>query len=516
MLKISRALISVSDKRDVVDFGRELSKLGVEIISTGGTAKALCDAGIPVVKVSEYTGYPEMLDGRVKTLHPKVEAGILAIRDNPSHMAKLKEHNIPLIDLVCVNLYPFKKTVDNPKSSFGEAVENIDVGGPTLVRAAAKNHKDVAVIVNPGDYQKILGELKSNDMTLSDKTLSELAVKAFAHTAEYDAFIHRYFHDKLCPGVYPEKMNIVLSKAYDLRYGENPHQSAAYYFDETDPSDVKSTKVLLGDKKLSFNNLIDVNAALELVKEFDSPAAAIIKHLNPSGVGVAEDIASAYGAAHSADPQSAYGCIVALNREPDVRTAKDIVSTFVEVVVAPRYSREVLDILSTKKKMRVLEVGEITKKIKNMQDYRRVVGGMLVQQADTRDVTEADLKIVSKRKPTKQELEAMLFAWRVCKHTKSNSIIFAKKGHTVGIGAGQMSRVDAVKIASMKSGELAKDSAMASDAFFPFRDGIDEAAKAGITAVIHPGGSIRDEEVIAAADEHNMTMAFTGVRCFLH
>jgi phosphoribosylaminoimidazolecarboxamide formyltransferase / IMP cyclohydrolase len=515
-LKVSRALISVSDKRGIVEFGSALSKLGVEIISTGGTAKALRNAKIPVVEVSDYTGYPEMLDGRVKTLHPMVGGGILALRGNPEHMNTLKEQGIPLIDLVCVNLYPFKQTVENPNSTFEDSIENIDIGGPTLIRAAAKNHRDVAVVVDSSDYDAIVDELKSNDMSLSKKVLTELAVKSFAHTAEYDSHIHTYLSGLDEASRYPEKMFISLSKAYDLRYGENPHQSAAYYFDEMSPVDVKSTKVLLGDKKLSFNNLVDVNAALEIVREFDMPSAAIIKHLNPSGVGVGEDIAKAYGIAHAADSMSAYGCVVALNREPDVSTAKDIVSTFVEVVAAPGYSSEVLDIFSTKPKMRVLEFGEIIKNTTDELDFRRVVGGFLVQEKDKSNVCSADLKIVSERKPTEDEIDSMLFAWRVCKHTKSNTIIFAKKDHTVGVGAGQMSRVDAVKIAAMKAGKLSQGAAMASDAFFPFRDGIDEAAKAGITAVVHPGGSIRDEEVIAAVNEHGMAMAYTGVRCFLH
>jgi phosphoribosylaminoimidazolecarboxamide formyltransferase / IMP cyclohydrolase len=515
VLKASYALISVWDKTGVAEFARGLSQMGVKIISSGGTAKALSAAGVRVLPVSDYTGYPEMLDGRVKTIHPKVHAGILAVRDNFEHTGKLKEHDIPHIDLVAVNLYPFQKTVADPKATLEDAIENIDVGGPTLLRSAAKNHKDVTVIVDPDDYVLVLEELKNNG-TVTAETKRSLAVKAFAHTAEYDAAIHNYLSERYSPGKFPQKLTLAMEKAYDLRYGENPHQRAAFYTDGSPECSAASARILSEGKQLSFNNIIDVNASLELVKEFDRPAAVIIKHLNPSGVGVADTISEAYGLAHSADPMSAFGCIVALNRSPDEKTAKEIVSTFVEVVAAPSYALDVLEILSKKQKMRILECGPVRKTTEKSMDFRRVVGGMLIQTPDLREVAEADLKTVSKRKPTKDEVEAMLFAWKVCRHTKSNSIILAGKDRTVGVGAGQMSRVDAVKIASQKAGSLAKGSAMASDAYFPFRDGIDEAAKAGVTAVIHPGGSIRDGEVIKAADEHDMAMVFTGVRCFLH
>jgi phosphoribosylaminoimidazolecarboxamide formyltransferase/IMP cyclohydrolase len=353
-------------------------------------------------------------------------------------------------------------------------------------------------------------------MRVSDETRRHLARKAFAHTAEYDAQIHSYLSGRLSPGVYPERLNLTFKKAYDLRYGENPHQSAAFYSEASSESCIPNGRIVSDGKKLSFNNIIDANAALELVKEFESPAASIIKHLNPSGVAKGRDIASAYALARSADPKSAYGCVVALNREMDEKTAEGVASTFVEVVVAPSFSKQAVKALSQKKNMRLIEVGEIRKTTDKSYDIRRVVGGVLVQSPDLRALTEEDLKTVSKRAPTKEEVEAMLFAWTVCRHTKSNSIIFSKADHTVGVGAGQMSRVDAVKIASMKAGSLARGAAMASDAFFPFRDGIDEAAKAGITAVIHPGGSIRDEEVIAAVNEHGMAMSYTGIRCFLH
>ena len=455
-----------------------------------------------------------MLDGRVKTLHPKVHAGILAVRGKKEHMDRLVQHNIPPIDIVAVNLYPFQSTVDKPDSTFDDAIENIDIGGPSLVRAAAKNHNDVTIVVDPADYGLVLEELQAG--SVKAETKRALALKAFAHTAEYDAIIHRYLSGQFNPGRFSDDFILPLKKAYDLRYGENPHQRAAFYVDGSKECGVANAKVISEGKQLSFNNIIDVNSALELVKEFDEPAAVIVKHLNPSGVGVAGDIASAYRLAHSADSQSAFGCIVALNREPDVAVAKDIISTFVEVVAAPSFPKEVLPILAKKEKMRLLQTGPMRKTSEKSMDYRRVVGGLLVQSPDIREVTEKDLKVVSKRKPTRDEIDAMLFAWKVCRHTKSNSIIFAKKDHTVGVGAGQMSRVDAVKIAAMKAKELAKGAAMASDAFFPFRDGVDEAAKAGITAAIHAGGSIRDAEVIQAADEHGMAMVFTGVRCFLH
>ncbi|MFH1055131.1 MAG: bifunctional phosphoribosylaminoimidazolecarboxamide formyltransferase/IMP cyclohydrolase [Candidatus Altiarchaeota archaeon] len=514
-MKASCALISVSDKTGVVDFGRGLHKLGVKILSSGGTAKALSDAGIPVTAVSDYTGFPEMLGGRVKTLHPKVHAGILAVRSDREHMGKLKEHGIEGIDVVAVNLYPFQETVARKGVKLDEAIENIDVGGPALLRAAAKNHRDVAVIVDPADYAMVLGELRS-DKSVSDKTLKSLAVKAFTHTAEYDSAITRYLSGQYGGEKFPKHFTILLEKAYDMRYGENPHQEAAFYVDGSDECSIASAKVVFEGKQLSFNNILDLNSALDLVKEFDKPAAVIVKHLSPSGVGVADNIFDAYELAHKADPMSAYGCVIAFNREPDEKTAEEVISTFVEAVVAPSYTGKVVKILSKKEKMRVLSVGEVRNTTEKSLDYRRVIGGMLVQTPDLREVTRADLKVVSKRKPTEAEVKAMLFAWKVCRHTKSNSIILAKEDHTVGIGAGQMSRVDSVKIAAMKAGKLAEGTSMASDAFFPFRDGIDEAAKAGVAAVIHPGGSIRDEEVIKAADEHNMAMAFTGIRCFLH
>ncbi|MFH1403845.1 MAG: bifunctional phosphoribosylaminoimidazolecarboxamide formyltransferase/IMP cyclohydrolase [Candidatus Altiarchaeota archaeon] len=516
-MKAKTALISVSDKRGLAEFASGLSSLGVTIISTGGTAKLLKEKGIPFTHISDYTGTPEMLDGRVKTIHFKIHGGLLARRDKKEHMSQIEEYGMDLIDLVVVNLYPFKQTISKKDVSLEDAIENIDVGGPTLIRAAAKNYQHVGAVIDPSDYEPVLTELRENDLSLSEGTLARLAVKAFQHTAEYDSLIYDYLSRTVVEHVkFPDTVNLSLTKLYDLRYGENSHQAAAFY---ADPSYVGScvggAKLLAGDKKLSFNNILDLDAALRLVVEFDKPAAVIVKHLNPSGVGVADSLGEAYSLAHKADPLSAFGCIVALNRPVDEKLAEEITSTFVESVIAPGYEASSLDILKKKEKMRVLDIGS-PEKPKQSFDYRRVVGGMLVQDMDLRELTRDDLKTVSNRKPSEEEVEAMLFAWKVCRHTKSNSIIFAKKGYTTGIGAGQMSRVDAVKIAAMKAGEHANGSVMASDAFFPFRDGIDEAAKAGVSAVIHPGGSIRDAEVIQAADEHGMAMVYTGVRCFLH
>jgi len=512
-LKVEKALISVYDKSGIAEFARGLASLGVEIYSSGGTAKELKSAGVPHILVEDYTGFPEMLDGRVKTIHPKIHGGILARRDNPKHLAKLEEHGILKIDLVAVNLYPFKQTIARKESTLEEAVEQIDVGGPTLIRSAAKNFTHVGVIVDPKDYGKTLGELRKNKSGLSPETLRSLSVKAFAHTADYDIAIHNYLSSEK----FPQKLLLSYDKVSDLRYGENWHQLAAFYRNpDVAEICVSSAKVVRDGRGLSFNNLLDLDSALELVKEFEKPAAVIVKHLNPSGVGVAENIFEAYGLAHKADPLSAFGCIVALNRPLDEKTAEAITSTFVEAVIAPKFSEKVLQVLAKKEKMRLFETGELKPTSKMSRDFRKIVGGMLVQTRDLKTISEKDLEYVSDRKPTKDEVESMLFAWNVCRHTKSNSIIFAKKNHTVGIGAGQMSRVDAVKIAAMKSGDLAKGAAMASDAFFPFRDGIDEAAKAGITAVIHPGGSIRDKEVLDAVNEHGMAMAYTKTRCFLH
>jgi phosphoribosylaminoimidazolecarboxamide formyltransferase/IMP cyclohydrolase len=516
-LRVESSLISVSDKTGLAEFASGLNKLGVNILASGGTAKILDKNKIPFTHVSDYTKSPEMLDGRVKTLHPKIHAGLLARRDKEEHMKQLEENGIKPIDMVVVNFYPFRQTISKKDAVLDEALENIDVGGPTLIRAAAKNYRDVAVIIDPADYTPVLGELRSSKMSLSERTLARLAVKAFQHTAEYDSIIYEYLRRGVTePEKFPQTLSLGLSKLDDLRYGENPHQEAAFYAEPayTSPC-VMNARLLSGGKKLSFNNILDLDAALRLVAEFSGPAAVIVKHLNPSGVGVADSIRVAYSLAHKADPLSAFGCIVALNRLVDGELAEDITSTFVEAVIAPSYTGESLEVLKKKEKMRVLEVGAVERPAPSLE-YRRVTGGMLVQDLDLRELTEQDLRVVSDRKPSEQEVKAMLFAWKVCRHTKSNSIIFAKDGYTTGVGAGQMSRVDAVKIAAMKAGEHAKGSVMASDAFFPFRDGIDEAAKAGVTAVIQPGGSIRDREVLDAVNEHGMAMAYTGVRCFLH
>jgi phosphoribosylaminoimidazolecarboxamide formyltransferase / IMP cyclohydrolase len=514
-LKESYALISVSDKKGIIEFSKKLSELGIKIISTGGTAQALRKSGIPVNEVGDYTGFPEMLDGRVKTLHPKVEAGILADRRKKDHMSALKEHGFNPIDLVIVNLYPFQKTISSPNSTLEDAIENIDIGGPTLVRAAAKNHAGVTVVVDPADYGKVADELEKNH-AVSAETRKKLAVKAFSHTAEYDSIIQQYLLSQYLTDQFPQTLNLTYKKLYDLRYGENSHQKAAFYHEGTGQSCVANAKIITEGRRLSFNNIIDLNNAIELVKEFERPAAAIVKHLNPSGVGEADDILEAYGLAHKADPQSAFGCIVALNRQPTALLAEKIASTFVEAVAAPEFSGECVKIFAKKERMRLIATGELKKTTSSHTDYRRVVGGMLAQTPDLRELTREDLKTATERSPTDDEIRALLFAWKVCRHTKSNSIIFAKPGYTTGVGAGQMSRVDAVKIASMKAGQHAKGSVMASDAFFPFPDGIEEAAKAGVTAVIHPGGSIRGEEVIKAADDHNMAMVITNTRCFLH
>ena len=508
-----KALISVFDKTGIVEFAKRLSDAGYDIISTGGTAKAIADAGIFAIDACEYTGFSEMLDGRVKTLHPMIHAGILARRDLPNHMSQLEKASIPPIDMVCVNLYPFKETAADKSSDFERILEYIDIGGPTLIRAAAKNHDSVTVVTDPADYGLIIAQIEDFG-EVSLKTRRAMALKAFGHTASYDSAIHTFLCDKFEQR--PEVINLSYEKALDLRYGENSHQSAAFYAQNTDECCVSNSRMVGGDKALSFNNILDLNAAIELVKEFENPAAAIIKHLNPSGAGEADEIGKAYSLAKKSDTLSAFGCVVAINRPPTDELALDITSTFVEAVAAPSFSESSLRILSSKKNMRLLETGEMKPTSSSEKDMRKVVGGLLLQDPDIKRIDESATKTVSKRPPSPEETRALLFAWKVCRHTKSNARVLAMPGHTVGIGAGQMSRVDSVKIAAMKAQNSSRGSVMASDAFFPFRDGIDEAAKAGVTAVIQPGGSIRDAEVIKACDEHDMAMIFTGVRCFLH
>lgn len=520
LVAVKRALISVSDKTGIVEFAQALHAQGVEILSTGGTFKLLTDNKIPAIEVSDYTGFPEMMDGRVKTLHPKVHGGILGRRGIDEGI--MSQHGINAIDMVVVNLYPFEKTVANKDCSLEDAVENIDIGGPTMVRAAAKNHAHVNIVVNASDYANILAELKANNGSTSLKTRFDLAIKAYEHTAAYDGAIANYFGRMVEGGSadFPRTFNTQFIKAQEMRYGENPHQKAAFYV-EKNPQEVgiASAKQLQG-KELSYNNVADTDAALETVKTFSEPACVIVKHANPCGVAVAESIKHAYDLAYSTDSESAFGGIIAFNRELDAETAKAIVERqFVEVIIAPSVSAEAIEIVKAKQNVRLLATGEWgTVRVKGL-DYKRVNGGLLVQDRDDGIITESDLKIVTKRAPTAAEIQDLLFAWKVAKFVKSNAIIYAKNKHTIGVGAGQMSRVNSARIAAIKAehaGLQVAGSVMASDAFFPFRDGIDNAAKVGIAAVIQPGGSMRDAEVIAAADEHGMAMVFTGMRHFRH
>ncbi|MGV8837809.1 bifunctional phosphoribosylaminoimidazolecarboxamide formyltransferase/IMP cyclohydrolase [Cellvibrio sp.] len=520
LVAVKRALISVSDKTGIVEFAQALHAQGVEILSTGGTFKLLTDNKIPAIEVSDYTGFPEMMDGRVKTLHPKVHGGILGRRGIDEGV--MTQHGINAIDMVVVNLYPFERTVANKDCSLEDAVENIDIGGPTMVRAAAKNHAHVNIVVNASDYATILAEMQTNNGCTSLKTRFDLAIKAYEHTAAYDGAIANYFGRMVEGGSadFPRTFNTQFIKAQEMRYGENPHQKAAFYV-EKNPQEVgiASAKQLQG-KELSYNNVADTDAALETVKSFSEPACVIVKHANPCGVAVAESIKHAYDLAYSTDSESAFGGIIAFNRELDAETAKAIVERqFVEVIIAPSVSAEAIEIVKAKQNVRLLATGEwSTVRVKGL-DYKRVNGGLLVQDRDDGIITESDLKIVTKRAPTAAEIQDLLFAWKVAKFVKSNAIIYAKNKHTIGVGAGQMSRVNSARIAAIKAehaGLQVAGSVMASDAFFPFRDGIDNAAKVGIAAVIQPGGSMRDAEVIAAADEHGMAMVFTGMRHFRH
>jgi len=516
--KISRALISVSDKTGVLDFCRELDSLGVEILSTGGTAKLLADNNVAVTEVSDYTGFPEMMDGRVKTLHPKVHGGILGRRGIDDEI--MAANGIKAIDLVVVNLYPFEQTVANPDCDLATAIENIDIGGPTMIRAAAKNHADVTIIVDPSDYEIALNELKANSNNISAETRFNLALKSFEHTAKYDTAISIYL-----AGVnnkqFPETLNLQFNHTQAMRYGENPHQNAAFYTEKNPQSGTIAAATQLQGKELSYNNIADADAALECVKSFtEQPTCVVVKHANPCGVAQAEDIFTAYDLAYQTDPTSAFGGIIAFNQELDEKTAAEIISRqFVEVIIAPVISNAAKTILAEKKNIRVLECGIWDNNNSPAFDFKRVASGLLVQDKDFGQITEADLKIVSKRQPTEQQIADLLFAWKVGKFVKSNAIVYCKNGQTIGVGAGQMSRVYSAKIAGIKAADENLEvpgSAMASDAFFPFRDGIDAAAEAGITAIIQPGGSMRDNEVIEAADEHDIAMVFTGMRHFRH
>ncbi|MDD4980521.1 MAG: bifunctional phosphoribosylaminoimidazolecarboxamide formyltransferase/IMP cyclohydrolase [Candidatus Omnitrophica bacterium] len=518
MVKVRRALISVSDKAGLVDFARELNKLGVEILSTGGTAKLLRENNIPAREVSEYTGFPEMLDGRVKTLHPKIHGGLLAVRDNPNHMQSLKEHNIGLIDMVVVNLYPFEKTTQKPDVTIEEAVENIDIGGPSMLRSAVKNHKAVAVVCNPARYGQVIAELKENKGVLSAGLMRELAIEVFALTSRYDNaiynYLQNYFKAKADSAGFPQALSLNFEKIQDLRYGENPHQKAAFYKEKGKMRGLINLKQLQG-KELSFNNILDLNSALELVKEFANPAAVVVKHNNPCGVAEDKALDKAYLAAHKCDPLSAFGGIVALNRKLDLKTARDILkSGFLECVIAPGFDEGVAELFKDKKNLRLLELNDIGPI--NEPELKRVSGGLLLQDKDLATLDMNILKVVTKKKPTRKQLESLVFGWKVAKHVKSNAIILTQGTKTVGMGAGQMSRVDSVKIAKIKSGKLSRNSCLSSDAFFPKADAVIEAAKAGVKAIIQPGGSISDEEIIKACDKYKVAMVTTGIRHFKH
>ncbi len=524
---VRRALISVSDKTGIVEFARTLASHGVEILSTGGTFKLLTDNGVNAIEVSNHTGFPEMMDGRVKTLHPKIHGGILGRRNTDD--AVMEEHAIAPIDMVVVNLYPFANTVANPDCTMEDAVENIDIGGPTMVRSAAKNHKDVTIVVNATDYQRIANELAENNGSTTFETRFDLAIAAFEHTAQYDGMIANYF-GKMVPDYsdnaeeiedskFPRTYNMQFTKKLEMRYGENSHQDAAFYVENSiEEASVATAKQLQG-KALSYNNIADTDAALECVKEFDKPACVIVKHANPCGVAVNDTILEAYDRAFKTDPTSAFGGIIAFNRELDADTAEAIVSRqFVEVIIAPSVSAEAAQIVSAKQNVRLLECGQWADKT-TQPDIKRVNGGLLVQDRDQGMVEMADLKVVSKVQPTEAQMKDLMFCWKVAKFVKSNAIVYANNEMTVGVGAGQMSRVYSAKIAGIKAADenlVVEGSVMASDAFFPFRDGIDAAAEAGIKAIIQPGGSMRDEEVIAAADEHGIAMVFTGMRHFRH
>lgn len=527
---IKQALISVSDKTGVLDFARALSALGVNILSTGGTAKLLQDNGVPVTEVADYTGFPEMLDGRVKTLHPKVHGGILARRDLPEHVAKLEEHGIPQIDMVVVNLYPFQQTVAKDNCTLEEAIENIDIGGPAMLRSAAKNHRDVVVICDPSDYGLVLAEMKGCGATAGDvsyATKFKLATKVYAHTAQYDGAITNYLtslgEDKAhaTRSAYPATLNVAFEKVQDMRYGENPHQSAAFYRDIKAVDGALANYKQLQGKELSYNNIADADAAWECVKSlggFDQPAGCvIIKHANPCGVAIGADALDAYSRALKTDPTSAFGGIIAFNVEVDGKAAEAISKLFVEVLIAPMFTADALQIMSAKQNVRLLQIA--LGNGQNPFDIKRVGGGLLVQSPDAKNVGIGDLRVVTRKQPTQQQLQDLMFAWRVAKFVKSNAIVFCGGGMTLGVGAGQMSRVDSARIASIKAqnaGLSLAGSAVASDAFFPFRDGLDVVVDAGATCVIQPGGSMRDQEVIDAADERGVVMLYTGTRHFRH
>lgn len=528
LMPIKRALLSVSDKEGLVELGKFLESHGVEILSTGGSAKTLAGAGISVKEVAEHTGFPEMMDGRVKTLHPKIHGGLLALRDNDDHVSAMADHDIGAIDLLVVNLYPFEETVEKG-ADFATCIENIDIGGPAMIRSASKNHTFVTVVVEAADYSDVMASMEENNGATSPELRKKLAAKAFARTGSYDAAISAWFADQMGE-TYPDRINITATKQQSLRYGENPHQDAAFYVTRSaDPRKGIATARQLQGKELSYNNLNDTDAAFELVSEFDpadGPAVAIIKHANPCGVARGDNYIDAYNKALLCDQTSAFGGIIALNGKLDAETAAEISKIFTEVVIATDADEKALEIMSAKKNLRLLLTGGIADPREGGQTIRTVAGGYLAQGRDNGIVTRDDLKVVTKRKPTDQEMDDMLFAFTVCKHVKSNAIIYVKNGATVGIGAGQMSRVDSAKTAVRKAEDasdaaglpynMAEGSVVASDAFFPFADGLLSAAEAGVTAVIQPGGSIRDDEIIAAADEQGLAMVLTGMRHFKH
>ncbi len=515
-MSIKKALISVSDKTGVVDLARQLVELGVEVISTGGTATLLKEAGVPVIGISEVTGFPEILDGRVKTLHPNIHSGLLAIRDNANHQQQLAEHKIEPIDLVVVNLYPFKQTIAKPDVSYEDAIENIDIGGPTMLRSAAKNHHDVTVVVDAADYATVIAELKAGgDTTLA--TRKRLAAKVFRHTAAYDAIISRYLSEQVGE-LMPESYTVTYEKAQDLRYGENPHQRATFYREPLAKAGTISSAEQLHGKELSFNNINDADAALAIVNEYTEPAVVAVKHMNPCGVGIGETIKQAYEKAYAADPVSIFGGIVAANRVIDEETALLLKEVFLEIIIAPDFTAEALAVLTQKKNLRLLRLGDKPQTAKSDNQFRisSVAGGALVQDYDRKEITAADLQVVTERQPSEDELKQLLFAWKVVKHVKSNAIVLAHDNMTIGIGAGQMNRVGAAKIAIEQAGDLANGAVMASDAFFPMGDTVEAAAQAGVKAIIQPGGSVRDQESIDACNRHGIAMVFTSVRHFRH
>jgi len=512
-----RAIISVSDKTGIIELAAKLSELGVEIISTGGTAVVIRQAGIPVTEVSEVTGFPECLDGRVKTLHPSIHAGVLAIRKNEEHMRQLDELGINPIDFVIVNLYPFKQTILKKDVKLEEAIENIDIGGPTLLRAAAKNSQDVVVVVDPDDYPRIIDEMQNNG-EVSKETKFLLAAKVFEHTAHYDALIAEYLRKQSGAQDFPEFLTLTFEKVQSMRYGENPHQNAVFYREIGNyPGSLVNAKQLHG-KELSFNNINDTNGALSLLSEFDEPTVVAVKHANPCGVGSASSIYDAYKKAYEADPISIFGGIIAANREIDKETAEEINKIFIEIVVAPSYTKEALEILTRKKNIRVLVLEDIQKPRRNdVWDVKKVYGGLLVQQENNKLLPEiSELKVVTEKKPTEKEMEDLIFAWKVVKHTKSNGIAIARDKQSLGIGAGQVNRIWAVEHAIERSGDKVRGAVLASDAFFPFSDCVEAAAKAGIKAIMQPGGSIRDQESIDACNKYGIAMIFTGIRHFKH